>query len=236
MNRMARRRWLIPIAIAVLSIAASPLGATAHDPAAAGTPPASGTRVGSGTGFSGRDAFTGSNVSEDYCVPNGSASATSSQAGPSAQAASPPPEVQCPANYAFLPHRHTWIRTTGTYYGYYYYNSQRSCVGPCSLGYTETRSLSNSWGASIGFSSKAVSGGLKFDVSWSESYSYSVTLNNSSPGVNKQLRFKDGYYVSNGNVKTDHFYDTFYFWYCCTSTGTGWGAKFDNRTFYLQTI
>lgn len=103
---------------------------------------------------------------------------------------------------------------------------------------TVTRSKSNGWNASINFSAKAVSGGVGFNVTYSESYSFSVTYTNTSAGANKQIRFKDGHYVKRGDVKTDwymyHEYSGMQYWY--TTYGTSWGARFDNRTYYMVTI
>ena len=144
--------------------------------------------------------------------------------------------TECAMGWSFFPHRHVWVRTTSTYYGYYYYSTSHSCIGPCTISYTETHSTSNTWGASISFASPPVSGGLHYDVTHTESYSFTVSFPNNKVGVNKQVWYKDGYDVSNGDVKTDFYYDQFLWVYCCTTTGTGWGARFDNRSFYTQTI
>jgi hypothetical protein len=221
------------VLIGLVALVSAAPATLAHDPSAASDAPEPGD-ASTGPGFGGADAYKGRTSFTETCSSGGTTAMSSDET--SATSTEPEGNAMCPDHSATMLHKHIWLKVNRTYLGYYHYNSQRSCIGPCSLSWTETRSTSNAWGASIGFAPQPISGALKYDVTFSRSYSFQVTLQNTSPGVNKQGWYSDHMDTTLGDIRTDWYYDSFKWHYCCTTYGGGWGARFTNRTYWLKTI
>ena len=224
------------VALTLILTLAGASAAFAHDPGGRPSAPTEGTRDVIGTGFNGTDSYSGSSVTSDtVCVADSSAS-TRQSGGVVSAAGTPQPGVQCPNHESPKAHKHRWMLTTGQYYGFYWYQTPYACGGPCSISQSFSISRSNAWGASIGFSRGAISGGLGFDVGHSQTSTVTINQENPNNGVEMRLKYKDGYFVTTGGIQTDYYKDARMWIWEYAQIGSGWGAKFDVRTWYMERV
>ncbi|QIB25937.1 hypothetical protein [Caloranaerobacter azorensis] len=114
-------------------------------------------------------------------------------------------------HFSLTPHVHHFDRITAQYDGYIDrgevasgYNGKSS---KDTLDFSITRTVSNTWSTNIGFSADVVSGGVGFDVTWSEqkSWGYSVEVN---PYKTAHIGYQDWYHIKDFTCYTRYFLST----------------------------
>jgi hypothetical protein len=119
------------------------------------------------------------------------------------------------------------------YTGYTDTDTGRACRGPCTIAKTESYTWSNSWGANITFTKAPVQAQVSFNVSYSETDSYTYTFPVPA-GVTDDLRFQDLYHVTLMHVHTA----TCYSGVGCSNYkyGTAFAQEWFRRTYYVVAV
>jgi hypothetical protein len=107
-------------------------------------------------------------------------------------------------------------------------SAYNDCDCKASLGFSISETVSNGWGANLGFSASAVSNGVGYNVSWStqKTWSYSVDTN---PYHTAHVGYQDWYHVDEFNGHTTYYYET---GDSSTEYVQGWGEQWYKPHFY----
>ena len=128
------------------------------------------------------------------------------------------------------PHKHVFLGIYNRYDGYKNrgevasgYNGKSS---PDTLSFTITRTVSNSWNTTIGFSAQTISSGVGYNVGWSaqKSWTYSATVN---PYRTVHIGYRDYYHVQEYNCLTTWYYNPPKY-----TSGQGWAKQWFKPHFY----
>lgn len=179
-------------------------------------------------GFGSRDKFNGptsSTETESRCGSEGEASVATSSTIVSAGGGPAP----CPKFAIVVTTTKYYVDSIyGRYDGYYDYSTQWGCIGPCTAAATWSTSVSNKWGASIKFDKAPISATVGYDVTFTESRSYTFSFAVAS-GREGLIRYKNWYHVTKMYVHKNVCQLT-----CTRYDGTAWAGDFFKRVFYLK--